>query len=216
MIIEPGVTIGGAITIFDPTIPTQGNVTAWTDATYANIASVGSGVLTSSQAATNDTCWQLFYAYQTITIPAQANGIGLNVYAGDSNSWTWYITIGGIPGINNFYGTPTVLGTGTCVSTSTGAAGAFVQSTITNATTIPAGSYFMIATVNAGPFYKTFQAATQNKTFAINGVPYVTALNTVYISSSSTTQSIPYQVGGTDHTYTTTANTVAVMGVVFQ
>ena len=74
----------------------------------------------------------------------------------------------------------------------------------------------MLATVNAGPFYKTFQAATQNKTFAINGVPYVTALNTVYISSSSTTQSIPYQVGGTDHTYTTTANTVAVMGVVFQ
>jgi len=217
MIISPGVTIGGAITIADPTIPTQGNVTSWTDSTFANIAGNGSGYLSSSLSATNQMCWQLFYAERTVIIPAQANGLGLSVYAGDSNSWTWWITVGAIPGINNFYSNPAQIGSGTCSASTTGLAGAFVPSTTTVSTTIPAGSYFMIG-VTGGPYYRTFQNATQNNTFTINGVPYVTALNTVYYSPypSGPTAGVPTQVGGTTAGYTTYTGNITVLSVVFQ
>lgn len=215
MIIGPGVTIGGAITIADPNIPTLGNTIAWTDGTYANVAGVGSGITTSSLASTNNMCWQLFYAWRTVTIPAQANGVGIDSTTTNVNNFNYYVTVASaIPGVNDFYSTPVQI---TSQGSTNYTAGVLCQTTTTVSTTIPAGCYFMIG-VSGGPYTRAFQTATQNNTFSINGVPYVTALNTVYYGPwpSGPTSGVPTQVGGTTSGYVTYTSNVSVISVVFQ
>ena len=167
-----------------------------TGATGTNIAISGGATVipyinTTTQSPTNSPCWQLYYANQSVTF----SQIIQYTYQLGSNTWNWYISIAPATNSLNF--------ASATVSSSIGSSNVSYTSGGTTTTnvisqTVPAGYYFLVGCV-IGPYYKTFNAASQNYTFTSSGIPKVTMINRCWWrnhGAADQTMNIPTQLGG--------------------
>jgi len=176
-----------------------GTLVAYTIGTYFDAYTQPSGVTTTDAFATNNGCWQLYYAHSAVTITTGTNKIALNTYLNGTNTWTWYCSVSTTNDTIGSWGTVSAI-----TSTGGGAysAGGFNQSNITSNVIIPAGKYFLIAN-SGGPFYKTVKSLADNRTAQINGVNYITAYNKVCLGNwpAGGTTTVPTQFGGSGTGY---------------
>lgn len=171
-----------------------GTSVAWSNNTYFDTYTSQGGLTTSSFAPTNSTCWQMFYAHQPLSIPADSvNRYGFATYTSGSNTVRFRFAISTT---NNTIGSFT-----TAIETTTGSvnytAGGFTERVPFLAVTIPQYRYFLVGMV-AGPYYRVFKPLAANRTAQIGGVSYVTAFNTVYYKAHyDSSVTVPTQLGGT-------------------
>lgn len=175
-----------------------GTLVPYTVGTYFDAFSQMSGVTTTDAFNSNNSCWQLYYAHSAVTITTGNNKIGLNSYAGGSNSWTWYCAVSTAADTIGSWGTVSAI---TNLQSFSYVAGGFYQSNITLNVSIPAGRYFLIMNV-AGPFYRTIKALANNRTAQINGVNYLTVCNKVCLGPHpGPSLVVPTQFGGSGTGY---------------
>ena len=177
-----------------------GTLVSYTTGTFFDAYSSQAGVTSTDAFNTNNGCWQLYYAHQTVTISTGTNNIGLNPHTSGTNSWTWYYAISNSTNTIGNWGSVTAL-SGTRSGGYTG--GVLSTTNITANVTIPAGTYFLIAN-SGGPYYRTVKTLADNRTATVSGNPYVTAINQVCLGNwpSGGTTTIPTQFGGSGGLYT--------------
>lgn len=194
--------------------PSTGTTVSWTDDTYFDGYSSQSGVTTSDLPPTNDLVWQLYYANAPLSIPADSvNRLGLNTYIGGSNSWKFRIAISTADDTLGSFGTDSEFASGSAGYS----AGGFNQSAVTTTVNIPARRYFIIG-VHTGPYYRTFKTLANNRSAQINGLTYVTALNTIYYAPhlNSVVSGVPTALGGSSTAFTTYTGHVAMYSIKFK
>jgi hypothetical protein len=189
-----------------------GTIVPYTELTYFNAFTSQSGVTTTDAFTSNNGCWQLYYSHSAVTISNGSN-IGLNSYAGGSNTWDWSIAISNSNNTIGNWGSVSAITTSTSFSYNPGG---FNVSPITQSVTIPANRYFLILN-NGGPFYRTVKTLASNRTAQIGGSNYVTVCNKVALGNWPTggTTVIPSQFGGAGTGYTFYTGASHVHSVVF-
>lgn len=193
--------------------PFNGTVVAWTDNTYFDSYTSQSGVTTTDGTNTNNLCWQLYYAHQAVTIPADAvNRVGIGTTNNGSNTISWRVSISTVNDTLGSFAADTQFATQS-FSYSTGG---FNQQSADTAVSIPANRYFLIGVVN-GPFYRATKLLANSRTAYIGSTPYVTVFNTFYQSAwpSGPTTGIPIDLGGAA-TFTKHTDRVSVTSVKFK
>lgn len=195
-------------------IPSVGTAVAWTQGTYFDSYTSQSGVTTSDLSPTNNMCWQLFYAWKDVTIGTGAVGLGVNTYANGTNSIQYWRSTSSATSASGSF--PSATQIGSSAGNFSYSAGGFNEVTPSASSTITAGKYFLIGTVN-GPYYRTFKTLAANRTAQVSGVSYVTALNRIWYGPwpSGPTSGIPNQIGGPTSGYTEYNGYVPVMSVKF-
>ena len=189
-----------------------GTIVPYTTLTYFDAFTSQSGVTTTDAFNSNNGCWQLYYSHSAITISNGSN-IGLNSYAGGSNTWGWSVAISNSNNTIGNWGSVSAITTNISFNYS---AGGFNVSTLTQRVTIPANRYFLIMS-NGGPFFRTIKTLASNRTAQIGGINYVTACNKVALGNWPTggTTVIPSQFGGAGTGYTLYTGASHVHSVVF-
>jgi hypothetical protein len=192
--------------------PATGSQVTYTPATFFNAYESQSGATTTSGISTNNGAWQLFYANQALTILPMVNNIGLNSYAGGSNSWTWYAAVASADNSTGSWGSVQTISAGTSY---TYVAGGFNNTSTTSSVSIPANRYFLIAN-SGGPFYRTVKTSN-SRTAMVSGSAMVTAINRVALGNWPTggTTTIPTAFGGSDSAYTLYTGSVHMMSAKF-
>lgn len=179
-----------------PLVPDIGTQVAWADDTYFDSYTSQSGISTADVTGSNSLTWQLYYAHQTISIPADAvNRIGLNTFSTQVASFKPIRFASGTNDsqITSFGGEKSLVGSNNLSSSP----GAFVEQACNSATTIAAGSYFIIGV--GAIFYRTLKTQTSNRTAMLNGNPVVTVLPTNWWATQGNYYStgFPTVLGGT-------------------
>jgi hypothetical protein len=189
-----------------------GTIVPYTTLTYLDAFTSQSGVTTTDAFNSNNGCWQLYYSHSAVTISNGSN-IGLNSYAGGSNSWDWSIVISNSDNTIGNWGSVSAI---TSVTSFGYSAGGFNVSPLTRSVTIPANRYFLILN-NGGPFFRTIKTLASNRTAQIGGLNYVTVCNKVALGNwpSGGTTTIPTQFGGSGSGYTFYDGQVHVHSVIF-
>jgi hypothetical protein len=189
-----------------------GTIVPYTELTYLDAFTSQSGVTTTDAFNSNNGCWQLYYSHSAVTISNGSN-IGLNSYAGGSNTWDWSIAISNSNNTIGNWGSVSAITTSTSFNYS---AGGFNVSPLTRSVTIPANRYFLILN-NGGPFFRTIKTLASNRTAQIGGLNYVTVCNKVALGNwpSGGTTVIPSQFGGAGNGYTFYTGASHVHSVVF-
>ena len=180
----------------DPLAPDVGTEVDWSDNTYFDSFTSQSGITTADVTGSNGFTWQLYYAHQSIKISADGvSRIGVNTF---SNQTASPKPIRFVSGSNNslisgFGGEKSLVATNTLSST----AGGFVEQACNSATTIAAGSYFIIGI--GAIFFRTLKTQAANRTAMLSGSPVVTVLPTNWWSSQANVQTsgFPTELGGT-------------------
>ena len=195
--------------------PSTGTIVNWTNDTYFDAYSSQSGVTNSDLPQTNDLVWQLYYANAPLTIPADGiNRLGLNTYLSGTNAWKFKVAISTVDDTLGNFGADTEFGSKDMNSYSMGG---FNQSTAATLVTIPARRYFIIG-VHTGPYNRTFKTLSGNRSAQIDGLTYVTALNTIYYAPHSNTviSGVPTALGGSSNAFTTYNGYVAMYSIKFK
>jgi hypothetical protein len=189
-----------------------GTIVPYTTLTYLDAFTSQSGVTTTDAFNSNNGCWQLYYSHSAITISNGSN-VGLNSYAGGSNTWGWSIAISNSNNTIGNWGSVSAITSSTSFNYN---AGGFNVSPITQTVTIPANRYFLIMN-NGGPFFRTIKTLASNRTAQIGGLNYVTVCNKVALGNwpSGGTTVIPSQFGGAGTGYTFYTGASHVHSVVF-
>lgn len=192
--------------------PSLGTTVAWTTGSYFDSYTSQSGVTTNDLANTNNMCWQLFYAWRSLTISAAANTTGINTAINGNNTVTFVVSVGNVNDASRYFPAATTISS----AATSYVAGGFNQYTTTVSTTIGAGKYFLIGVTN-GPFYRSFKTLADNRTAQVSGESYVTAINKVWHGGwpSGPTSGIPTQLGGPTSGYTQYDGYVPVISVKF-
>lgn len=195
--------------------PVLGTEVAWTDNTYFDAWTSQSGVTTTDVTGSNGLTWQLYYAHKTITIDADGvNRLGVNTFSTQTASPKpiRYVSGSNNSTIGGFGGEKSLVGTNTLSSTP----GGFVEQACNSATTIAAGTYFIIGIGTI--FFRTMKTVTTNRTAMLNGEPVVTVIPTNWWSSQSNVQTsgFPVELGGTRAPTEKFTNKVLVMSVKFK
>jgi hypothetical protein len=210
-----GIRIGGGITIDggaagsgDPNLD-NGTTVAWSDGTIFD-------TWTSSSSSTTDgtnnvtTIWQMFYAHVAIKIVSGTSGARIGTHTSGTNSWQWALSLSGTNNTQSNFGSASTITTTTSNSYTSG--GTYIR--VYNANiSIPANRYFIIGRT-AGPFYYSSRTLNANRTATIGGIPQFTVINKIWKGSTSTTFTIPSQLGGSA-TYTEVSNISQVAGFRF-
>lgn len=180
-----------------------GTAVTWSSNSYFDSYASRSGVVTTDASDTNNMVWQLYYAHQAISIPADAvNRLGINTRLSGSNSWTWWFTASTNRNDISSFSTPVQIGSkGVSYS-----GGGFNESVATSTVNIAANTYFMIG-VSGGPYYRSVMSSA-NRTATSNGTDVVTSMNTVFLGPwpYGTSRGIPVALGGStaDYNYSAT------------
>jgi hypothetical protein len=227
IVVGPGIEVGPGIVISTPlNVPDTGTLVAWSSLTVFDSWTSRSGVTTSdiptvntagssSTGNTSALVWQLYYAWQAISIPvinpfarvaSTVNGINaLNLrYSISSTDYT----------IGNFSADVSI---GSISATSYTAGGTLDGPVTTgNGKSIPANRYFLLGTT-AGPFYRSFKTLAANRTATVGGNPVFTAINRFWWQPTGGAQSgLPSQVGGAVGTFTEYNGLMPVTAFLFQ
>lgn len=214
IVVGGGIEIGPGVSITSPAAdPFNGTVVAWSDDTYFDSYTSQSGVTTTDGTNTNNLCWQLYYAHQALTIPADGvNRVGINTYLNGSNTITWRVSISTVNDTLGSFAADTQFATQSFSYT----AGGFNQQPADTAVSIPASRYFLIGVVS-GPFYRSTKLLANSRTAWLNGIPYVTVFNTFYQGGwpSGPTSGIPTDLGGAA-SFTKFTDRVSVTSVKFK
>lgn len=217
VVITSPVQINRKVSMFQPiavNTPSVGTAVEWTSGTYFDAYSSQSGVTTTDLTPTNNMCWQLFFAWKALTINIASNNVGINTYAGGSNTWTWYASVSSADYTLGSFPIQSAFTSSTSFSYS---AGGFSQHNTTSQVSIPANRYFMIGT-QGGPYFKTFKILAANRTAQISGVNYVTAINRVLFSNwfgGGPSNGIPTQVGGATSGFTDNTGYMHLISIKF-
>ena len=180
----------------NPVAPDIGTEVSWTDDTYFDSFTSQSGITVADVTGSNGLTWQLYYAHQAITIPADAtNRIGVNTFSTQTAAPKPIRFVSGSNNslISGFGGEKSLVGTNNLSSTP----GGFVEQACNSATTIAAGTYFIVGIGTI--FFRTLKTQTTNRTAMLNGNPVVTVLPTNWWSSQLNVQTsgFPTELGGT-------------------
>lgn len=224
LVVGSGITIGpGVRLVGELSGPAQGTLVPWTSGTYFDSWTSQSGVTTtdlptantagsSSTYNTNNLVWQMFYAWQAISIPIVSPFFGVNTTVSNTNtvslrfssSTTDYVA-------GNFVADVAIGGMSGSYT-----AGGLMTGPVTTAKSIPANRYFLLG-ITSGPFYKSFKALAGNRTATIGGNPVVTAINTIWWPGwpSGPTSGIPTQLGGATAGYTELSGYIPVTSFMF-
>jgi hypothetical protein len=161
---------------------------------------------TTTQSPTNSVTWQMYYANQNTSFTQ----IQQYTYQNGSNNWTYYICKATSPDTQSFsQANITTIGNTNTSYTS----GGLTTTNLTSTQSVTAGYYFLIGCLN-GPYYKTFNSASQNYVFTSSGNPKITMLNKTYWRSHySATLDIPTVIGGTGTGFNIPANTIWCIGL---
>lgn len=212
LVIGTGIEIGSGITVSNEyTGPNQGTLVPWTSGTYFDSWTSQSGLTTtdlpstntaggSSTYNTNNLVWQMFYAWQSITLPILSPGYGIATTVNNTNSTSLRYSQSSTDSIaSNFIADVQIGSQGVTAYT----AGGLYTAPITVAKTVPASRYFLLGVV-AGPFYKSFKVLAANRTATVGGNPVVTAINKLWWGSwpSGPATGIPTQLGGSASGFT--------------
>lgn len=193
--------------------PFNGTVVNWTNDTYFDSYTSQSGVTTTDGTNTNNLCWQLYYAHQALTIPADGvNRVGIDSTTNGSNSITWRYAISNANNTLGSFAADAQFATQSFSYT----AGGFNQQPADSAVSIPANRYFLIGVVN-GPFYRATKLLANSRTAWLGSTPYITVFNTFYQSGWPTgpLTGIPTDLGGSA-TFTKHTDRVSVTSVKFK
>ena len=193
--------------------PFNGTVVAWTDNTYFDSYTSQSGVTTSDGTDTNNLCWQLYFAHQALTIPADGvNRLGIDTYRSGSNTVTWRYAISSVDNTLGSFNADAQF----AAQSFSYSAGGFNEQAADTGISIPANRYFLIGVVS-GPYYRATKLLANNRTAYIGSTPYVTVFNTFYQSAwpSGPTTGIPTDLGGAA-TFTKHTDRVSVTSVKFK
>lgn len=196
-----------------PTPFDYGTTVTWTDNTYFDSFTSQSGVTTTDGTDTNNLCWQLYYAHQALTIPADAvNRLGINTWRSGSNVINWRYAISTVDETLGSFAADAQFANQSFSYT----AGGFNEQAADSSVTIPANRYFLIGVVG-GPYYRATKLLASNRTAYIGGTPYVTVFNTFYQSGwpSGPTTGIPTDLGGSA-TFTKHTDRVSVTSIKFK
>lgn len=231
LVVGSGITVETGITIESSNTPLFGTGVAWLSNTYLDFWTSRSGVQSTNPLSVGPfQGWQLCYAWQSVSVANGTSTLGFNAWSNSISPVNWWLSIATAPNVINFATSQTISSTS---GTLTYPAGAFVENTPDSAVdffngyvvqgpvTIPANTYFMIGLFGAS--YRTYKPS-QNRTALVGTTPYVTVLNTVYLSIDSAPNQaaagvIPAAVGGTAPTsgyFITYPNTVQVMSAKFR
>jgi hypothetical protein len=225
LVIGTGITIETGITISSEfTGPDQGTLVPYTSGTYFNSWTSQSGVTTSdfptantagssSTYNTNNLVWQLLYAWQNITIPAQNPQFGAATTVGGSNSMTLRYSLSSADFTIGSFGADVQIGANV---TGSYTAGSFFVGQTTSARSIPANRYFLLG-ITSGPFYRSFKTLSASRTATISGNPVVTVINKFWWPGWPTgpTSGVPTQLGGATGGYTEQTGYVPVTSFIF-
>ena len=216
IVVGPGITIGAGITISSPVIgPDQGTAVPWTSGTYFNSWTSQSGVTTSDIASynTNNLVWQLFYAWQAITIPSQNPAWGIATTVNGTNSSALRYSLSSVDATIGSFGADAQIGANI---TSSYTAGGFFVGQTTASRSIPANRYFLLG-ITSGPFYRSFKTLAANRTATIGGNPVFTVINKFWWPGWPTgaTTGIPTQLGGSQSGYTEQSGYMPVTSFIF-
>lgn len=190
-----------------------GTTVSWADNTYFDSYTSQSGVTTSDGSNTNNLCWQLYYAHQALTIPADGvNRVGINTYIGGSNTVNWRYAISQSDDTLGNFGSDAQFANQSFSYT----AGGFNEQAADSSVSIPANRYFLIGVVS-GPFYRATKILADNRTAYIGTTPYVTVFNTFYQGGWPTgpTTGIPTDLGGAS-SFTKFTDRVSVTSIKFK
>lgn len=160
----------------------------------------------TTQSPTNSIVWQMFYANQNSSFTQ----IQQYTYQAGSNSWTYYICKATSPDTQSFsQANITSIGSSNIPYSS----GGLTTTTLSSTQSVTAGYYFLIGCLN-GPYYKTFNSASQNYVFTSSGNSKLTMLNQTYWRNHySATVDIPTTIGGTGTGFNIPSNTIWCIGL---
>ena len=193
--------------------PSVGTLVSWTDDTFFDTYSSGSGVTTTDLPDTNSLTWQMFYSYAPLRLSVDTNRLGVNTWRSGSNTWKWRVAISSADDTIGSWGTETDFATGSASYT----AGGVTQNAITTQVNIPSNRYFLIGIYN-GPYYKSYKQLNANRTAQISGVNYFTSISNIYHAAhgSGVLSGIPSAIGGNSSSFTTYANYSLVSTIKFK
>jgi hypothetical protein len=194
MIIE-GATIQGTAVNALAAPPSYGTTVAWTSGTYFDSYTSQTSA-TTDLAATNCTCYQLYYCWNSVQLVLNSS-VGIATTTSGTNTWTLcYAKSNSTGGVLGDFGAASNIGSG---SGSYGAGTLNEASKITPSTiTIPANVYFILG-IYFGPFYRAWRTLGANRTAYVGATPYVTATNTIYYTPAIQNiyaALLPSQLGG--------------------
>ena len=197
-----------------PNVPQLGTEVAWSDNTYFDFWTSQSGVTTTDVTGSNGLTYQLCYAHKTISIPSDGvNRIGVNTFTTQTAAPKPIRFVSGSNNsqISNFGGEKSLVGLNSIDS----APGKFIEQPCSSATTIQAGSYFIIGI--GAIFFRTMKTVTTNRTAMLGGEPVVTVIPTNWWSSQANVQTsgFPTELGGTRTPTQKFTDKVLVMSIKF-
>jgi len=168
---------------------------AWADNTYFDFYSTQTSITTDVLGSIQNRCFQLCYAHQQVTIPADlTNRLAVGTYSTQvSSPKRWWMAQGiadNIQRVSQGYSFLTSDGTSNFASSP----GGFVEVPAATTATIPASRWFIIGH-SIIPF-RAVRAQANPRTAVITGTYYVTAFPTIYEMSSQGELRTPVQLGG--------------------
>ena len=215
IVIGPGIEVGGGVTINSVVEgPDLGTTVPWTSGTYFNSWTSQSGVTTSDLAYnTNNMVWQLFYAWQAITIPVLNPAWGIATTTNGSNTSNLRYSLSSVDTTIGSFGADAQIGTDNSGSYT---AGGFFEGRVTSSRSIPANRYFLLG-ITGGPFYRSFRTLAANRTATISGNPVFTVINRFWWGGWPTgpTTGVPTQLGGSTSGYTEQSGYMPVTSFIF-
>ena len=223
MIIQ-GVTVNGATirdTVVAPSVVDLGTTFSWVSGdffdSWSNQTATDSdlpitGAPGISGYNTNNLCWQVFYAHQSVELTVASNKWGFVPYLGGTNNISLRASVSTTNDTLGSFAADSVVSTSGSV---TYTADVLNQRAINTKLTVPANRYFLLGLVS-GPFYRTFKLLANNRTATVGGSPVVTVLNRFYWGGWPTgpTSGIPTQLGGLS-TFTLVTGYVPVLSFKF-
>lgn len=167
----------------------------WTDDTFFDFYSTSTSTTTDILGGVQNRCFQLCYAHQQVTIPADGvERLGVGTYSTQvSSPKRWWMAQGVADNIQRVPQSYTFITTdGT--SSRTSSQGAFVTVPANTAITIPANRWFIIGH-SIIPF-RAVRSQAAPRTAKIGSTYYVTAFPTIYEFSSQSEARTPVYLGG--------------------
>lgn len=179
-------------------------------ATDSDLTIIGAPGITGYN--TNNLCWQVFYAHQSVELTAATNKWGFVPYQGGTNSIGLRSAVSSVDDTLGSFAADTAIAN--TLSTSY-TADVLNERTINTKLTVPAKRYFLLGMVG-GPFYRIFKSLANNRTATVSGSSVVTVLNRFYWGGWPTgpTTGIPTQLGGSS-TFTLVTGYVPVLSFKF-
>lgn len=225
IVVGPGIEIGTGIVISTPlNVPDTGTLVDWSSLTTFNSWTSRSGVTTSdiptvntagSSSTGNTTAlvWQLYYAWQAISIPVINPFAQVATTAGGTNALTLRYSVSSTDYTIGNFGADVSIGSAGATSYT---AGGTLTAPVTTGKSISANRYFLLG-VTGGPFYRSFKTLAANRTATVGGNPVFTAINRFWWQpTGGATSGLPSQVGGAVGTFTEYNSLMPVTAFLFQ